>query len=81
MLFNFPPVPKEYDSVFFAEILQRIELHYAELQVPFMILTTLHVAPSKPQEGMVILADGTDWNPGSGAGFYGYYGSSWVKLG
>lgn len=40
-----------------------------------------YVAPLKPREGDFRLADGTQWNPGSGAGFYGYYGSAWVKLG
>ena len=40
-----------------------------------------YVAPTKPREGDYRLADGTSWNPGSGAGFYGYYGGAWVKLG
>lgn len=39
------------------------------------------VAPAKPRTGMVVLADGTEWDPGAGAGFYGYYGAAWVKLG
>jgi hypothetical protein len=30
----------------------------------------LHVAPKKPRKGMLVFADGTDWNPGSGAGLY-----------
>lgn len=42
---------------------------------------TTHVAPERPREGDFRLADGTDWDPGSGAGFYGYYGAAWVKLG
>jgi hypothetical protein len=41
----------------------------------------LNEAPVKPLEGMVVLADGTNWDPGSGAGFYGYYGGAWNKLG
>ena len=44
-------------------------------------LDKTHVAPAKPREGDIRLADGTDWNPGSGAGFYGYYGGAWAKLG
>lgn len=40
-----------------------------------------YVAPNKPRSGDIRLADGTSWNPGSGAGFYGYYGSAWNKLG
>lgn len=40
-----------------------------------------YAAPSKPREGDIRLADGTTWNPGSGAGVYGYYGSAWHFLG
>lgn len=56
--------------------LRRLE---AELRLPQ--LPELSVAPTKPRAGMIALADGTNWNPGSGAGFYGYYGGAWVKLG
>lgn len=48
---------------------------------PFLLLATSYKAPEKPQDGMIVKADGTRWNPGAGAGFYGYYGSTWVKLG
>lgn len=41
----------------------------------------LHAEPSKLRTGMTVLADGTDWNPGSGAGVYTYYGAAWHKLG
>lgn len=44
-------------------------------------LPVLHTSPARVVDGMVILADGTDFNPGSGAGFYGRYGGNWVKLG
>lgn len=44
-------------------------------------LVTQNVAPSKPRTGMTLLADGTHWNPGSGAGVYTYYGAAWHKLG
>lgn len=37
--------------------------------------------PVKPQEGMIVFADGTNWNPGSGKGIYYYNGTTWVKLG
>ena len=44
-------------------------------------LTQVHVAPTKPRQGDTRLADGTDWNPGSGQGVYCYYNSTWNKLG
>lgn len=39
------------------------------------------VAPSRPRDGMVRLADGTAWNPGSGQGLYVYYNGAWHSLG
>lgn len=47
----------------------------------FFELKELHSAPVKIRLGMVVLADGTDWNPGSGQGVYCYYNSQWNKLG
>lgn len=35
-----------------------------------VILPWRHTPPRKFQAGMVVLADGVDWNPGSGAGMY-----------
>jgi hypothetical protein len=38
------------------------------------------VAPAKPRHGDIRLADGVTWNPGAGAGFYGYRSGAWRKL-
>lgn len=48
-----------------------------------LILPYLHVAPDKTEPGMIVNADGTDWNPGSGAGTYrrNEANSAWVFLG
>lgn len=43
-------------------------------------LAVLGREPSNPTNGMVVYADGTQWNPGSGAGFYGYRSGAWRKL-
>lgn len=40
----------------------------------------LYAAPLGPAPGMLVFADGTSWNPGSGRGLYEYRTSSWVKL-
>jgi hypothetical protein len=37
---------------------------------PFLHLETLHAPPARIFGGMAAIADGTDWNPGSGAGLY-----------
>ena len=44
------------------------------------IRDVLYVEPSRPREGMIVIADGVKWNPGSGAGAYEYRGGAWYKL-
>lgn len=44
-------------------------------------LNELHVAPTKPREGQSVLADGTDWDPGSGRGPYMYVNGAWTFTG
>jgi len=39
-----------------------------------------HAAPDRVWDGRAVLADGSDWNPGSGEGVYVYYNSTWNKL-
>lgn len=59
------------------EELRRIQASQPEVfEVVF-----LNGAPAKPREGMVVGADGTNWNPGGGKGVYAYYSGSWNKLG
>jgi len=43
-------------------------------------MEVLHNEPERLFEGLIACADGTDWNPGSGAGLYLYIGSAWTKL-
>ena len=45
-------------------------------------LDETHVEPTKPRDGDIRFADGTNFNPvAGGQGFYGYYNSAWHKLG
>ncbi len=47
-----------------------------------LMLSMSYKPPEKPRDGMILLADGTEWNPtGEGVGFYGYYSGGWRKLG
>ena len=39
-----------------------------------LTLIELHQAPTKPRDGEIYFADGTDWDPGSGRGLYYYDG-------
>ena len=41
----------------------------------------VYAAPLKPRTGMLRNADGTQWNPGSGAGLYRYTGTTWKYIG
>jgi len=58
---------------------QQIEQALSEFDTPTFV--KLHVEPVKPRDGMVVYADGSDWNPGTGEGIYTYYGAAWHKLG
>ena len=42
---------------------------------------TLSAVPNKYGEGTTVKADGTNWDPGSGAGTYQYRGGAWRFLG
>ena len=43
-------------------------------------LPVLHRPPRKPRVGMIVYADGTDWNPGAGEGLYVRTTGGWTKL-
>jgi hypothetical protein len=43
-------------------------------------IPVINAAPSKPQIGDVVFADGTNWNPSGGRGLYYYDSSGWVKI-
>lgn len=50
----------------------------------FMTLQVQHESPRVPSDArivMIAIADGTDWNPGSGAGLYRYQNGSWTFIG
>lgn len=41
---------------------------------------TLNVEPLRPQEGQLIIADGVNFNPGSGNGLYIRLNGAWVFI-
>lgn len=43
----------------------------------FIVLSPSFAEPDKKPEGLVAYADGTTWNPGSGAGAYQWRGGAW----
>ena len=76
---NVPSDPKDLPA-FLAQELSNIERARTD-GADALYLQMLHAAPARLTEGMVVLADGTGWNPGSGGGFYGYRAGTWRFLG
>lgn len=75
------PVPADPDKIAQWAQQQFDDLTRSLQQTPLLWLKQVNVEPTKVRDGMIVLADGSDWNPGSGQGFYGYYASAWHKLG
>ncbi len=72
-------VPQEYNAEFLYRELLRISGEFVKIEQG-RFLPVLAVAPDKPREGMLVVADGTNWNPGSGKGLYEYKSGGWSKL-
>lgn len=73
-------LPPEQIIVYLFNELQEVSKAFDQLGNNF-VFETLNVAPPRPRDGLTVLADGTNWNPGSGQGVYTYYNSTWNKLG
>jgi len=46
----------------------------------FVQLKQTNAPPPKPRAGLVVYADGTNWNPGAGEGIYAFFAGMWNKL-
>lgn len=66
-------------SEYLTRELSRISAEF-QLAEDGVLLPMRTTAPAKPREGMLAIADGTEWNPGSGKGLYEYRTGAWVKL-
>lgn len=81
MTFKAAPLPVTLSpklAAYLGRELRSLELAFASLNN--LTLPALAAEPERIQNGMVVYANGTDWNPGSGAGFYGREAGAWVKL-
>ena len=74
-----PADPKDLPGFLRAE-LERIALASQNTN-QYYLLDKLYAVPLKTKDGMIVYADGTTWNPGSGAGAYIYRGAAWHFLG
>lgn len=73
------PVPTDI-SLHILEFLREEFVKVYEGQRSIYQLPIITVEPNKPREGLLVYADGTEWNPGSGKGVYVHNGTTWVKL-
>lgn len=74
-----PRAPKdEFERALVEEIRRLSEI--VDRQADLLRVAQSDAAPAKPRKGDIRFADGTNWNPGSGAGFYGYTGAAWTKF-
>lgn len=62
------------------EEFKKISLELKRLTGEVKLFEIVHVAPAKVEDGNLVYADGTSWNPGSGAGLYERRGGAWHKL-
>ncbi len=73
-----PPIEPEALRAFVQEELRKTVANFS--LIDNLTLVELNVAPGKPRTGMFALADGTNWNPGGGAGVYVYFNGGWNLL-
>lgn len=77
---TFPPV-NTLDELRMAVERAFEELMRQNSELKSLELRPLYREPARPRPGMIVSADGVEWDPGSGEGTYMYTsGGTWVKL-
>lgn len=76
------PIPNDPQQLqsWLIENLRAIGKALGEPEPDVLRMRVLYAAPEKIEDGNVVVADGTSWNPGAGAGAYLRIGGAWVKL-
>jgi hypothetical protein len=80
-----PPPPEIWDDPKLMALFQWMEgeldaIAQDSQETNALELRETNAAPSKPREGMIVRADGTNWNPGTGKGLYTYKNGAWSKV-
>jgi len=75
-----PESPKEF-QIWLLDELRHISDAMSEIETDSALLKEWNSVPDRVYNGLVVYADGTNWNPGSGRGVYAYENGSWLKLG
>jgi hypothetical protein len=76
-----PPGDFQALRTWLADELGKVARSSLEPSVNGVKLKKLAAAPARLYDGLTVLADGANWNPGGGAGVYTYYGGAWNRLG
>ena len=71
-----PPAEEGQLRAYLLSELQRVSEAILESVTPPLF----YAEPKNAQEGLIVRADGTDWDPGSGAGLYIYRSAAWVLI-
>jgi hypothetical protein len=61
--------------------LKKISLESLEPSVLSIRFKQRPQAPERVYDGLTVMADGANWNPGGGQGVYTYYAGAWNRLG
>jgi len=80
MKFYIPTVPEKYDSVYFSKLLRDMQNAVAEIREQFIYIEEVNAVIAKPRNGIIVYADGTNWDPGQGRGLYQYQNGAWVLI-
>lgn len=78
-----PVSPEQLPDYLFNELNRLGDILF---NIDMLQLSQTNVAPgtelrrTKPRDGDIRYADGTNWDPGSGEGIYAYYNATWNKL-
>lgn len=77
-----PASPEAYEQSRMPSVMGQLK-EGLEAPSPFLRLQILYAEPSKTFAGMIVYADGSTWDPGSGEGVYrrDKTNASWVHLG
>lgn len=80
MILPQPPTDEADIPQYLAKLVPILQQYFNDPEVDSITLTKTHEAPERVEEGMVVYADGTDWNPGSGEGIYKYQSGAWSLI-
>jgi hypothetical protein len=66
---------------FLLKELQKIQAVLSNLSTESINIPLRAAEPERYEEGMIVGADGSNWDPGSGSGLYQLRSGAWVKIG